>query len=88
MRPGGIGEGADDHKVLYTSDRIVKVLQKSDYDFQLLEFFDASGAFHREQWHAEDGFVGRSASYDERNVDGKLVYSSLIVDCWPRHYMD
>ena len=88
VRPGGIGEGADDHKVLYTSDKIVKVFQKSDYDFQLLEFFDASGVFHREQWHAEAGFVGRSASNDERNVDGKLVYTSLIVDCWPRQYMD
>lgn len=88
VRPGGTGEGADDHKVLYTSDVIVDALRACNYDFQLLEYFDASGAFHRELWHAEDGFIGRSATHDKRNVDGKLVYTSLIVDCWPRRIVD
>ena len=83
VRPGGIGEGADDHKVLYNCDKIANVLQESGYEFQLLEYFDASGEFHREAWQADDGFIGRSAAHDERNVGGKLIYTSLIVDCWP-----
>lgn len=87
VRPGGIGEGADDHKVLYTSEMIVNVLQECGYEFQLLEYFDASGAFNREPWHADDGFIGRSAAHDQRNGDGKLTYTSLIVDCWPRQYV-
>lgn len=85
VRPGGIGEGAEDHKALYTSETIANVLRECGYEFQLLEYFDASGEFHREYWHADDGFIGRSAAQDERNVGGKLLYTSLIVDCWPRH---
>ena len=88
VRPGGIGEGAADHKALYTSEKIANVLQECGYEFQLLEYFDASGEFHREPWHAEDGFIGRSAAHDERNVDGKLIYTSLIVDCWPRQTVE
>ncbi|MCY4071329.1 MAG: hypothetical protein OXG60_08510 [Chloroflexi bacterium] len=86
VRPGGIGEGADDHKVLYNSEKIAHILRECGYEFQLLEYFDASGVLHRESWHAEDGFIGRSAAHDERNVGGKLIYTSLIVDCWPRQY--
>lgn len=84
VRPGGIGEGADDHKVLYNGELIAEVLEASSYECRLLEYFDASGEFHRQPWHADDGFIGRSAAHDERNVDGALNYTSLIVDCWPR----
>ncbi len=84
VRPGGTGEGADDHKTLYTSEKIVKVFHECGYEYQLLEYFDASGEFHRQPWHANDGFISRSAAHDARNVDGKLLYTSLIVDCWSR----
>ncbi len=84
VRPGGIGEGADDHKTLYTCDKIAQVLDESGYDYQLLEYFEASGAFHQLEWQIEDGFIGRSARHDKRNSAGKLTYTSLIVDCWSR----
>lgn len=88
VRPGGIGGGADDHKVLYTSETIANVLKECDYGFQLLEYYDASGEFHQEPWHAEDGFISRSAAHDDRNIDGNLIYTSLIVDCWPRQTLE
>lgn len=83
VRPGGIGEGAADHKVLYDCDLIAKLLRKADYDFRLLEYFDEAGTFQRMPWQREDGFIGRSADNDPRNAKGDLVYTSLIVDCWP-----
>ena len=82
VRPGGIGVGADDHKVLYTCDSISNLLSAQGYDFELLEFFDAEGQFHQVEWQAEDGFVQRSSQHDKRNVNGELAYTSLIVDFW------
>ena len=82
VRPGGIGVGAGDHKMLYTCDLIGEVMRKQDYQFELLEYFDAAGQFHQSEWSAADGFVGRSADHDARNADGQLNYTSLIVDCW------
>ena len=84
VRPGGLGEGADDHKVLYTCDLMGDLLAAQGYDVQLLEYYDAAGEFHHRAWQAADGFVRRSAWHDSRNAAGQLVYTSLIVDCWVR----
>ncbi len=48
--------------------------------FNLLEYFDEAGNFHRSPWDASDGFVARSADYDPRNKEKPLSYTSLIVD--------
>lgn len=82
VRPGGSGAGADDHKMLYTHAIISQLMATQGYDFALLEYFDAEGAFHSQPWSADDGFVSRSAAHDERNSDGVLRYTSLLVDCW------
>ena len=82
VRPGGSGEGADDHKVLYTFELIGGLLSENGYQYQLLEHFDAAGQFNRHEWSAEDGFISRSAEHDRRNGGGQLNYTSLIVDCW------
>ena len=82
VRPGGSGYFADDHKVLYTCDLIGDLLEEHGYQYCLLEYFDDAGQFHKHEWHAADGFVGRSAEHDERNAAGQLKFTSLIVDCW------
>ena len=82
VRPGGSGIGADDHKVLYTWELISEVLGEFDFHYQLLEYFDAEGTFHRHEWSEQDGFIRRSAKYDRRNADGDLNFTSLIIDCW------
>ena len=48
-----------------------------------LEFFDEGGSFNQIPWSVEDGLVRRSAEHDTRNVDGRLAYTSLIVDAMP-----
>ena len=82
VRPGGSGAGADDHKVLYTQASLCQLISGQGYAYALLEYFAADGVFHSQPWSAEAGFVSRSAAHDERNRDGALRYTSLLVDCW------
>lgn len=80
VRPGGTGDGAEDHKVLYTYRTLTTLLQEVGLDVQLLEYFDEAGTFYAEPWRWEDGPVRRSARFDPRNTGGRLAYTSLIVD--------
>ena len=78
----GTGAGADDHKVLYTHETLRQLLEQAGFTVTLLEYFDAAGIFHYQDWKRTDGMVHRSSRYDERNAGGKLVYTSLIVDAF------
>jgi predicted SAM-dependent methyltransferase len=84
VKPGGSGIGADDHKVLYNHITITRILSEDQYDYNLLEYFDEAGQFHRSPWDASDGFIVRSADYGLRDREVPPSYSSLIVDAWPR----
>ncbi len=80
VRVGGSGVGADDHKILYTYDVMKNRLEKAGFRVELLEYWDGNGQFHYTDWTTEGGMVHRSRRYDLRNKDGKLGYTSLIVD--------
>ncbi|NSL85513.1 methyltransferase domain-containing protein [Chitinophaga sp. Mgbs1] len=81
VKPGGTGWGADDHKLLYNYRLLTTLLENAGFrEVKLLEYFDEQGQFHFNEWKKEDGMVHRSKRYDERNVDGKLNYTSIIVD--------
>lgn len=80
VRVGGSGEGADDHKVLYTYRTLKDVFEGAGFAVTLYEFFDESGEFHYEEWRPEDGMIWRSKRYDERNKGGRLDYTSLVLD--------
>lgn len=82
VRPGGTGIGAADHKVLYTGASMTELMREQGFQYELLEYFNESGQFHKQPWNRDDGFVGRSADHDPRNRDGRLGHTSLIVDCW------
>ena len=62
VRPGGSGEGAFDHKVLYNFDIIGQLLHEKGYKFDLLEYFDEAGQFYRRPWSAADGSLGAQLS--------------------------
>jgi len=83
VKPGGSGNGADDHKVLYNYITMTSILSEEQYDYNLLEYFDELGQFHRLLWETNDGLVQRSADYDPRNKEYPLSYTSLIIDAWP-----
>ena len=82
VKPGGSGSGADDHRVLYNHITMTDSLCKEEYDYELLEYFDEVGHFHRSPWKASDGIITRSADHDHRNKTRALSYTSLIVDAW------
>jgi len=80
VRPGGTGPGADDHKILYNYETLRARLEKTGFTVKLLEYWDERGDFHSIDWTDEAGRILRSKRYDSRNKNGKLVYTSLIVD--------
>jgi len=79
VKPGGFGEGAHDHKLLYDYKKLSKVFQEAGFKVNLLEYYDEEGTFHYNDWNSKDGHVIRSKRYDKR-FNEPLGYSSLIVD--------
>lgn len=80
VKPGGHGAGADDHKVLYNYRLLKSAFEETGFKVNLLEYFDEEGNFHCINWNTEDGMIRRSKRFDERNKNGKLNYTSLIMD--------
>jgi predicted SAM-dependent methyltransferase len=79
VRVGGVGPGADDHKVLYDHRSFSAVFESAGFRVRLLEFFDGRGAFHHHAWDPEDGLIQRSLEFDPRNRFARR-YTSLIID--------
>ncbi|TLV00954.1 class I SAM-dependent methyltransferase [Dyadobacter luticola] len=82
VKPGGTGNGADDHKILYNYQLMSGFLQDIGFKVVPIEYYDEQGKFHKNPWNPEDGMIRRSADHDARNKDGKLVYTSLIIDAF------
>ena len=78
VRPGGTGP--EDHKILYNYWSLSKLLSDAGFRIVLIEYWDENREFHQTEWSTEDGHILRSQRYDPRNQDGRLVYTSLIVD--------
>ncbi|RZK80349.1 MAG: hypothetical protein EOO92_07795 [Pedobacter sp.] len=79
VKPGGFGEGADDHKLLYDYKKLSKVFEAAGFRVSLLEYYDEESTFHFNDWDSKDGHVIRSKRYDKR-FNEPLGYSSLIID--------
>jgi len=79
-RPGGSGAGADDHQAFYSHRSLSALLESAGFQVRALEYWDEAGTFHAEDWRSEDGHVVRSRRFDPRNQNGRLGYTSLIVD--------
>jgi len=80
VRPGGSGPGALDHQVLYTFESLSRSMAAAGFSVELLEYFDSSGQFHFRPWSVDDGMIHRSKDFDARNRDGRLGYTSVILD--------
>ncbi len=80
VKPGGSGFGSDDHKVLYTHVSLAQVFESAGFRVELLEYFDEQGVFHNKPWDPAGGLIRRSKEHDERNRDGRLRYTSIILD--------
>jgi predicted SAM-dependent methyltransferase len=56
------------------------MLEQAGFELRFLEWFDEHGSFHYSEWAPEDGMIHRSSRFDERNLNGALNYTSLIID--------
>lgn len=84
VRAGGCSPGAKDHKVLYAYKTLFNVFESAGFEVKLLEYYDESGQFHFRGWDVQDGFILRSKRYDQRNKNGELNYTSIILDATKR----
>lgn len=80
VKPGGSGPGSHDHKVLYNFQLLASMMEAAGLRPKLLEYYSEDGQFHFVDWDPSTGKIWRSSRYDDRNSDGVLRYSSLIVD--------
>jgi len=80
VKPGGNDPGCNDHEVLYNYLDFKNLFEKAGFKAELLEYFDENGKFHYQQWEKEDGMIKRSKRFDKRNKNGKLNYTSIILD--------
>ena len=79
VKPGGHGEGAHDHKLLYNYKKLSQAFELAGFKVTLLEYYDENGVFHFNEWNSADGHIIRSKRYDKR-FNESLGYSSLIID--------
>ena len=82
VRPGGIGPGALDHKLLYTFSTLKTLFSSQGFIVEGLEYFSDSGVFISNDWKTEDGMIHRSYLNDERNKGGVNNYTSIIIDAF------
>jgi predicted SAM-dependent methyltransferase len=80
VKIGGTGCGAKDHKVLYTYKSLKGLFETAGFNVTMLEYFDDAGKFHQTDWNPADGKIHRSRSFDERNKNGLVNYTSIILD--------
>lgn len=80
VKPGGFGFGSDDHRVLYYYETFSSLFLSVGFNVSLNEYFDQNGVFHEIPWNPIDGMVIRSKRFDNRNADGGLHYTSIILD--------
>ena len=86
VKPGGVGAGAQDHKILYNYLSLKEVFEIAGFHVNLLEYFDEKGEFNFNNWNHNDGMIHRSKRFDERNRDGVINYSSIILDAKKNNY--
>ncbi len=78
--PGPSDHPAASHKVLYTYDKLLEILNEAGFKCELLEYCDEDGVFHHRYWNEIDGKIGRSFRFDTRNSLKKLGMVSIIID--------
>ncbi len=85
VKPGGSGEGADDHKHLFNFKTLTEIFNETGYKAKIVEYWDENGKFHS-SYNANNGYIKRCFSNDLRNNDGIPHYTSLIIDFTKKSY--
>lgn len=70
----------NDHRVLYTYHTARALFEAAGFRVEMLEYFDEGGNFQEVEWSERQGTIWRSRRFDPRNRDGRLAYTSIILD--------
>lgn len=72
----------DGHKVAFTIDNLVPLLESVGFQVTPLEYFDANEEFHARPWDEREGHIKRSIRFDDQVAfkRGEMYYTSIIVD--------
>ena len=68
-----------------TATSFGRLFESAGFQVELLEYFDAGGNFTRSTGIRQPGKIHRSRRFDERNRDGRLDYTSVILDARKPH---
>lgn len=82
VKPGGLAPGSEDHKILYNYKTLKEILEKSKFNCILIEFYDENNKFYMNNKYDHNGFISRSRLNDSRNKNGRIEYTSLIIDAY------
>ena len=80
VKPGGTGEGAEDHKHLFNYKTLSSIFEKQGFVSYLKEYWDENGEFHTTYSNDDFGLIQRCFINDFRNKDKIPHYTSLITD--------
>jgi len=80
VKPGGTGEGAEDHKNLFNYKTLSSLFENRGFVSYPKEYWDEKGEFHSTYSNDDFGKIRRSFMNDDRNKDKVPHYTSLIVD--------
>ena len=80
VKPGGIGEGAEDHKHLFNYKSLSELFGNFEFIAHPLEYWDENKKFNTKYKNDDKGYILRSFINDDRNKDGLPHYTSLIID--------
>ena len=80
VKPGGTGQGAEDHKHLFNYKTLSSIFEKQGFVSYLKEYWDEEGEFHTTYSNDDFGKIRRSFINDDRNKDKVPHYTSLTID--------
>jgi predicted SAM-dependent methyltransferase len=78
--PGPADHPGAGHKIVYDYKLFSDVFTSAGFKVDWLEYCDETGRFHYNQWSLEEAPIYRSLLSDHRNKDGKIGFTSLIID--------
>lgn len=79
VRPGGTGEGANYHKMLWRMPELRCVLEDSGFVVHPIEYWSKGASFHRVSECPHREHLRRTFCKDHRNREGVVAYTSLIL---------
>lgn len=82
VRPNGVGPESEDHKTLYNYKSIGEVFKRHGFKVKYYEYYDENHNLYQLPWKDEDGIIMRSGKHDKRNMNGKIIYTSIIFDAF------